>query len=98
MHTRNLLRDPRASLLFVADANSTAESAAVTRLTLTGRVFVQDNPDLRRLFLSRHPNAAHYAEFADFGFYLFDIAAGHLVAGFGRIAKLSRQDLLDRDG
>jgi putative heme iron utilization protein len=92
LHTRNLQRDPRASLLMVGTHPDEA-SAATIRLTLTGRVVGDDNPEGRRLFLAGHPEAARYADFSDFGFYRFDVEAGHLVAGFGRITSLDRCDL-----
>ena len=92
LHTRNLQSDPRASLLMVATGADEA-SAATVRLTITGRAVGDDNPEGRRLFLACHPEAAGYAEFKDFGFYRFDVEAGHLVAGFGRIRTLDRFEL-----
>lgn len=92
LHTRNLQRDPRASLLMVG--TSPEASAATLRLTLTGRVVGDDNPEGRRLFLAAHPEAARYADFTDFGFNRFDVEAGHLVAGFGRIRSLDRFELV----
>jgi len=49
---------------------------------------------LKRLFVAHHPDAARYAGFSDFSLFRFDIAAGHMVAGFGRIAALPREELL----
>ena len=92
LHTRNLQSDPRASLLMVGTSPDEA-SAATLRLTLTGRVVGDDNPEGSRLFLAAHPEAARYADFTDFGFYRFDVEAGHLVAGFGRITSLDRSEL-----
>lgn len=93
-HTRNLQRDPRASLLLVCDPSRDSESMAAQRLTLTGRVAGDDNPAARRLFLANHPDASRYADFGDFGIYRFAVEAGHLVAGFGRIASLAAADLI----
>jgi heme iron utilization protein len=91
-HTKNLENDARASLLFVREAGD--EAMAALRLTLTGRCARHDEPAARSLFLARHPDAARYAGFADFGLYRFEIEAGHLVAGFGRIVGLTREALL----
>jgi len=35
-----------------------------------------------------------YANFSDFSFYRMEIGSAHLVAGFGRIVDLKRQDVL----
>jgi len=94
VHTRNLERDPRASLLLVREAEPGSEALTAVRLTLTGRLHADENPEAKRLFLAAHPDAARYAGFADFAVYRFSIEAGHLVAGFGRIVRLSAHDLL----
>jgi putative heme iron utilization protein len=91
VHSRNLERDPRASLLFVREAGS--EAMAALRVTLMGRAVKDDDPKLKELFLSRHPDAARYAGFGDFSLHRFEIAAGHLVAGFGRIVELTAAEL-----
>jgi putative heme iron utilization protein len=94
-HTKNLDRDARASLLFVREPAPGAETMTAARLTLTGRCARDENPEARRLFLQHNPDAARYADFADFSLFRFDITAGHLVAGFGRIVALTREELLD---
>jgi hypothetical protein len=93
-HTRNLKRDPRASLLLVAPGGEGGDPLAGARLTLTGVLARDDDPALRRRFLARHEEASGYAGFADFGFYRFAVKAGHLVAGFGRIVDLAPADIL----
>jgi putative heme iron utilization protein len=94
-HTRNLAADARASLLLVAPGGESGDPLAGARLTLTGTVGERDqDAELRRRFLARHPEATGYADFADFGFHRFALAGGHLVAGFGRIVSLAPADLL----
>ena len=93
-HTENLARDPRASLLFVREPEPGGESMTAARLTLTGSCAKHDNAESRRLFLRRHPDAERYAGFGDFALYRFEVAAGHLVAGFGRIVDLAPEALL----
>jgi heme iron utilization protein len=97
VHTRNLETDPRASLLFVRPPAPGEEDLAVARLTLTGRCVKYDDAGARERFLIRHPDAARYAGFADFSLYRFDLEAGHLVAGFGRIVSLTRDDILSHN-
>jgi putative heme iron utilization protein len=95
VHTANLARDPRASLLLVRAAGKGADAMTAARLTLTGRVTVHpDQASASRAFLSRQPEAALYAGFRDFAFYRFDVLAGHVVAGFGRIVDLTADELL----
>ncbi len=94
-HTHNLAADRRASLLLVAPGGEGDDPLAGARLTLTGTVGPRESePALRRRFLARHPEAAGYADFADFGFHRFSVEGGHLVAGFGRIVALSPADIL----
>jgi len=94
VHTRNLQRDPRASLLLVGPGGETGDPLAGARLTLAGSVAPDREGATRRRFLARHPEASGYADFADFAFHRLTIAGAHLVAGFGRIVDLSRDDLL----
>ncbi len=93
-HTKNLLRDPRASLLFVREPEPGSEAMTAMRLTLTGRAEKDADPGDRGRYVERHPDAARYAGFSDFSLYRFEIEAGHLVAGFGRIVALTRAELL----
>jgi putative heme iron utilization protein len=95
VHTKNLVRDRRASLLLVAPGGEGGDPLAGARLTLVGSIGAkEDDPVLRRRFLARHAEAAGYAAFADFGFHRFSIASAHLVAGFGRIVALTPGDVL----
>jgi putative heme iron utilization protein len=94
LHTMNLKRDPRGSLLLVAPGGEGGDPLAGARLTLGGTIARDDDPALRRRFLARHEEAAGYAGFADFGFYRLAVDSGHLVAGFGRIVQLTPADIL----
>jgi putative heme iron utilization protein len=94
VHTRNLVRDGRASLLLVAPGGEGGDPLAGARLTVSGTVARDDDPALRRRFLARHEEAAGYADFGDFAFYRLSVAAAHLVAGFGRIHSLTAAELL----
>lgn len=91
-----------------ADGEAAGDPLVAERLTLVGEVVAaeaQSGPDrgggegsaeareVRRRFLAHHPDAAGYADFADFTFHRFEIARGHLVAGFGRIADVAAEAL-----
>ncbi len=93
LHTQNLAADPRASLLI--DATCTEASPMEgARVTLIGEVAPADSATTRVRFLSRHPSAAGYADFPDFGFFKLRPAGAHYIGGFGKIVDLSRDDLL----
>ena len=92
-HAKNLDRDPRASLLFVREPAAGSESMAAVRLTLTGRALKDADPDLLRRYVARHPDAERYAGFGDFSIYRFEMEAGHLVAGFGRIVGITPAEI-----
>jgi len=95
-HTQNLARDPRASLLILGATGAPGEDLlAGPRLTLTGTVVsVERDAALTARLLARHPEAASYIDFADFGFYRLHPAAVHLVAGFGRVGDILPAALL----
>lgn len=97
VHTQNLERDPRVSVL-IAGGPRTRDPLTSPRVTILGTARKSPDPDLaRRRFLARHPEASGYAGFNDFSFWEVAIARGHLVAGFGRIAALAADDLVTRD-
>lgn len=89
-HGKNLKADARASLL-VTDA-AAAHPLAGSRMTLLGTcVPIADEgvEEARRTFLERHPDAASYARFADFGLLRLDVASVRWIAGFGRMQWVS---------
>ncbi|MFD1302474.1 HugZ family pyridoxamine 5'-phosphate oxidase [Methylobacterium marchantiae] len=90
-HTRNLLADPRASLLF--SAGGKGDPLAHPRLTVTGRAAQTNEPRIRERFVARHPKAKLYADFPDFGFFALEPSAGHLNGGFAKAATLTPAEL-----
>lgn len=93
-HTGNLLRDSRASLLFVSpDVDGDTNTRA--RVTVVGNARRIEAPEaVRDRFLRRHPDAELYVDFEDFSFWRLDPTFAHIVAGFGRIADIANEDLL----
>lgn len=92
VHTRNILADPRLSLMLQEE--SAADPLESARISLLGRVSTAEDIDARRRYLARHPQARAFADFADFSFYRMAVESTHIVAGFGRIADLAASDLL----
>ena len=92
IHTKNLLRDARCSLLLVEPGGESGDPLAGARLTLSGKaVRLERGEDEaeRSAFLGRFSAAAVYVDFGDFAFYRVELKTAHLVAGFGRIVTLS---------
>jgi putative heme iron utilization protein len=91
-HTRNLERDPRASLL-VAESGS-ADPLANGRVTMLGlchRV-EGDGGRARAAFLAAHPNSAYYADFRDFAFWTLGVTAIRYIGGYGRMSWVTEAD------
>jgi putative heme iron utilization protein len=95
IHTRNILADPRVSLML--DERAPGDPLEGARIMLAGTaVAAADNEaaDLRRRYLNTHPSAETFVDFADFGFFRIVPSGVHLVAGFGRIVDLAASDIL----
>ena len=92
IHTQNILADPRVSLMI--DERKEGDPLQGARVMLMGTVATTDDPDVRRRYLTRQPEAEMFAGFADFAFYKMNLKGVHLVAGFGRIVDLKPQEVL----
>lgn len=93
IHTQNVLADPRASLL-VMQSGSGSDPLGLARATLLGTVSRIDHvPDeLRQLYLARHPNARHWIDYSDFGFFRLDVTEIYFVGGFGAMGWVAATD------
>jgi heme iron utilization protein len=92
-HTRNIMANPHVSLLFDGTAGYD-EPLAGPRVSVQGRAVWTDDARHRTRYLARHPGAAMYAGFGDFGFYRVEATRAHLVAGFGRIHWIDARDVV----
>jgi putative heme iron utilization protein len=92
VHTQNILADARVSLM--VDERKTGDPLEGARVTLVGSAALTGDAECRRRYLDRQPGAEMLAGFADFALYRIELAAAHLVAGFGRIVDLEAADLL----
>jgi putative heme iron utilization protein len=92
-HTKNLLRDPRGSLLFDATAGL-PNPLTGARVSIVGRFAPDDDPALRARYVARHPQAAAYVDFHDFRLWRMTVERAHLVAGFGKIHWVESDALL----
>ena len=95
VHTRNILGDPRVSLML--DERAEGDPLEGARIMLSGRAEEAKGADLeiaRRRYLSAHPSAEAFVNFTDFSFFLLRSSGTHLVAGFGRIVDLKPDQFL----
>ena len=92
-HTHNLLRDPRASLLFEA-ASHEAEPMAHPRVGLVGTLRPDESVDLRARFMARHPSTD--PDLGGFRIFLFRTERARLVGGFGDVRWVEGPELFPR--
>ena len=92
IHTKNILADTRVSLML--DERKEGDPLEGARVMLIGQASATDDPEARRRYLDRQPEAAMFAGFPDFAVYRMSITRAHLVAGFGRIVDVAPADLL----
>jgi putative heme iron utilization protein len=99
VHTRNILADPRVSLML--DERAAGDPLEGARIMLSGRAEEAgaDSELFRRRYLNAHPSAEAFVSFKDFSFFRICPTGTHLVAGFGRIVDLQpAQFLTDLNG
>jgi heme iron utilization protein len=95
LHTRNILGDPRVSLML--DERAEGDPLEGSRVMVAGRAEEPRTEDVaifRRRYLNAHPSADAFVDFKDFSFFRIEPAGAHLVAGFGRIVDLKPEQLL----
>jgi len=95
VHTKNILSDPRVSLML--DERGKGDPLEGARIMLLGRAEEVAAPELelaRRRYLNAHPSAEAFVDFKDFSFFRIRASATHLVAGFGRIVDLKPEQFL----
>jgi hypothetical protein len=95
LHTKNILADPRVSLML--DERAAGDPLEGARIMLAGtaeEARAEDTAALRRRYLSVHPSAEVFVDFKDFSFFRIRPKGAHLVAGFGRIVDLAANQFL----
>jgi putative heme iron utilization protein len=92
LHTKNILVDPRVSLML--DERKDGDPLQGARVMMMGLAAKTESADARRRYLAYQPEAEMFAGFGDFAFYRIALKGAHLVAGFGRIVDLKPEDIL----
>ncbi len=95
-HTRHLMREPRCALLVTGQAEGPNPQTAprVTLTALAEQLPAEEVPVLKARWLARHPYAAFYADFGDFGLWRLRPGGALLVGGFARAIRLPLAALL----
>ena len=94
MHTKNLLADPRVSLL-VTPSEKSGDPLGAPRVTVMGqmrKIPKEESAGIRKEYLARHENAAYWVDFADFNFYMMDTIDIYYVGGFGAMGWVTASD------
>ena len=95
VHTKNILGDPRVSLML--DERVAGDPLEGSRIMIAGRaeeLSGEDAAHARRRYLAAHPSAEAFVDFKDFAFFRIAPSELHLVAGFGRIIDLKPEKFL----
>lgn len=94
-HTVNARLDARASIL-VSEGENEGDPLSRARLTLVGHLELLDDPGpLRDRYLERHPYAAFYVDFTDFGFWRLNVVRARYVGGFGHMSWVDGDGFAD---
>jgi heme iron utilization protein len=91
-HTKNIIANPKVSLLVFSGAEDLQANA---RLTLLGEAIKIDKQDsqLRERYLRYFPEAAGYFEMHDFSFYRIQVSQCRYIAGFGKMGWAEGSEL-----
>jgi heme iron utilization protein len=89
-HTKSLIANPVASLL-VSELPKTGDPLTGFRATITGKM-VEIKIDPHR-YIAKHPYAAMYMGFGDFGFWRMMPEMIYVVGGFGKIQSFTWNEI-----
>lgn len=93
-HTKNIVNNPKVSLLVFAGSEDLQANA---RLTLLGEAvkIEKTDADLRARYLRYLPQAGSYFDMHDFAFYRINISQGRYIGGFGKMSWMASDELLN---
>ncbi len=97
-HTKDMLADPRVSLL-IAEAEGETSPLALARASIEGKAVrvladAPQQPMYKATYLARFPDAKELFGFADFSLFLIRPETARFVAGFGQAHSLTGESLL----
>ena len=93
IHTKNLLRDPRVSLLVVESGRAADDPQTLARVCLMGQAQLIPRQDARYQALAEvfraRVSSEHLFALSDFELFLLSVSELRYVGGFGRINSIS---------
>ena len=97
-HTKDMLAEPKVSLLVIAPANPEIPPQATARLTIQGDATQVDEGDARhasakRAYMDRFPQSAQTFALPDFSIFLIRPRALRFVGGFAQAKSLTPEGL-----
>ena len=93
-HTKNFLRDARASLLVTASGDAPLERARATLVGTIVPVPSEERESVLARYVARHPAAARYSAFADFALHRLVPTRIRYVEGFGVMGFVTGEQYL----
>lgn len=97
-HTKDMLSDPRVSLLVMQREDEGVAAQALARVSVQGEA--REMPkgsdgerDCREAYLGRFPEAAPLTEFGDFSFFAIRATQARFVAGFAQAMSVTAESL-----
>jgi len=97
-HTKDMLADPRVSLLVMQPEGGGVDAQALARVSIQGQARElakgsDEERDARGAYLARFPEAAPLTEFGDFSFFAIRPDQARFVAGFAQAMSLTGESL-----
>jgi putative heme iron utilization protein len=97
-HTRDMLDDPRVSLLVTQAEGEGVPAQALVRVTILGEAREMEKASAeeracREVYLARFPEAEPLTGFGDFSFFAIRPARARFVAGFARANSVTAETL-----
>ena len=95
-HTKNIIANPKVSLLVFAGAE---DLHANGRLTLIGEAEQVDknDADLMARYCRYFPESTGYLAMHDFQFYRINIAQARYIAGFGKMSWMAGEEIVNKN-
>jgi hypothetical protein len=97
-HTKDMLDDPRVSLLVMQAEGEGVPAQALARVTILGEAREMEKGSeearaSREAYITRFPEAQPLTEFADFSFFAIRPSGARLVAGFAQAMSVTAETL-----
>jgi putative heme iron utilization protein len=97
-HTKDMLADPRVSLLVMQPEGEGVAAQALARVSVQGEAREMekgsdDERNCREAYLARFPEAAPLTEFGDFSFFAIEPTQARFVAGFAQAMTVTAETL-----